>query len=386
MSTSKFNFSSTLFLTSTIAAMGVHWYLTSEHIDIKYSAGAGSAMCNISETINCSTTIMSSFSEVLGVPLAVFGFITNLFILTFGLKSLYLDQDPRKSTAITLGLSLFSVAASVTMGLISIFIIRSLCPFCAVTYLLSFVTFFSALAWTTGFKFSIFATYAKNLAVQFAIIGVAGLVAGKVVLGSTVSSEMSETMALVVSDWKMRSELDVQLVEPLVLGPDSAKMKILEFSDFLCSHCKNALPKLHTFAKAHKNDVQIIFQSFPLDGCAGPAENPGRRCDLAKIAYCSQKQNKGWEAQEYFFDKQESLYELSKLDEELPKIAQHLSIDITTLNDCIKNPETLKVVKAQMELGKKLGVEGTPAIFINNKIYKGGPHIPTLLEVFKAIQ
>lgn len=385
MSTSKFKFSSSLFYISTIAAMGVHWYLTSQHINVKYTAEGASAMCNISETINCSTTIMSSFSEILGIPLAVFGFVTNLFILFFGLKSMYLDQDPKKSMAVTLGLSLFSVVMSVIMGLLSVTVIHSLCPFCFAAYVLSFVTFLSALKWTTGFNSKVLANYGKNIAIQLVAIAVVGFIAGKVALSSYTSSEKEEHYALVISDWKAKSTLEIQTVEPLKYGPDTAKMKIVEFSDFLCPHCKIALPKLHAFADAHKNDVQIIFQNFPLDGCGGPDDNPGRRCDLAKIAYCSQKQNKGWEAQEYLFENQESLYQLSKLEEDIPKVAKHISADADALTNCVKDPETLKVVKSQLDLGKKIGVEGTPAMFINNKPFRGPPEILMLQKMLDAV-
>lgn len=386
MSTSKFRLSSILFIASTLAAMGVHWYLTSQHIAIKYSAETGSAMCNISETVNCSGTIMSSFSEVFGIPLSIFGFITNLFILLFGLKSLYLDQDPKKGTAITLGLSLFSVAASVVMGLVSVVIIKSLCPFCVITYVLSFITLFAAFQWTSGFRLNVLGKYTQPIAIAFAALAVTGFVAGKVVMGTSVNKDMLERVALAVSDWKMKNPVETELVEPLTYGPDSAKMKILELSDFLCPHCKTAFPTLHEFAKRHKNDVQLIFQNFPLDGCGGTAENPGRRCDLAKIAYCSQKQNKGWEAQEYLFDNQENLYEISNIDQDAAKVAQHINADAEALKTCVKDAATLSTIKAQLEVGKKIGVKGTPAIYINNKMFLGGPSILAFEDILKQIK
>lgn len=384
MSTSKFKISSSVFLLSTLSALATHWYLTTQHIAVKYSAEAGSAMCNISESINCASTIMSPFSELFGIPLSIFGFVMNLFILFFGLKSLFLDQDPKKSTAITLCLALLSLSSSLIMGMVSLIIIKSLCPFCCIAYVLSFLTFWSALQWTHGFKVRIFFTYAKQLGLQLLAVALVAFVSGKVVLSSYVSAEMLETMSLIVSDWKTKSPLDIQLIDPLVLGPDSAKMKILEFSDFLCPHCKHALPKLHSFAKVHKNNVQIIFQNYPLDACSGSDTSPGKRCDLAKAAYCSQKQNKGWEAQEYLFANQERMYDVSSVDNELEKIAQEVQLDLALLKECFQNPETLKTIKAQLELGKKIGVEGTPSLFINNKAFKGGPHVPTLQEIFNS--
>lgn len=386
MSTSKFKTSSFVFFASTLGTLITHLYLTQQHISIKYTAEAGSAMCNISDTLNCTNTILSPFSEILNVPLSIFGIITTLFIIVFGLKSLYLDQDPKSSTAVTLGLSLFAVAASIIMAFVSLLVVKSLCPFCTLAYFLSFVTFFAALQWTTGFKITVLTHYFKKIVTQLVLIAVVGFITGKVVLSSFVSPEMEEMMSLVVADWKSKpAAQDIQLVDPLVLGPDSAKMKILEFSDFLCSHCKEAYPKFHNFAKTHKNDVQIIFQNFPLDGCSGTQEAPGKRCDIAKIAYCAQKQNKGWDAQEYLFSKQQSLYGAVNINEEIPKISQFLMMDANQLQECFKSPETLKTIKAQHALGLKLKVQGTPAVFINNKFLNGGPHTPTFQQILMSL-
>jgi protein-disulfide isomerase len=386
MSTSKFKISTSLFFLSIASALGIHAYLISEHISVKYSYNEGSSICNLSETVNCATTIMSNYSELFGVPLAVFGFVMGLFTFFFALKGLFLDQDPKKSMAITVGLSIISVVASVVMGLISIFVLKSICPFCTMAYALSFITLFTALQWTNGFTTTTAAEYGKNIALQLVAIGAVGFIAGKIVLAPYNSSERTEMTRLIVNDWASKPPQEILLVDPLVLGPDSASMKILEFSDFLCPHCKHALPKLHAFVK-HNKDVQIIFQNFPLDNCAGPADSPGRRCDLAKIAYCSQKQNRGWEAQEYLFSTQENLYNVTDLDAELPQIASVVQLDLEVLKKCVKAPETLTTVKAQQELGKKLGVEGTPALFINNKKFPSvGPEVNILQEIYKVIK
>lgn len=386
MSTSKFKVSTSLLFASALAAMGVHAYLLSQHIEVKYSANEGSAICNISDTINCTHTILSNYSEFFGVPIAVFGFVTNLLILIFALKGTFLDQDPKKSMALTISLSLFAVGASVVMGLISIFAVKSICPFCTMAYILSFVTLFSALQLTANFQLAMLFQYSKSIAIQLILVLVLGYVGGKVTLASYHSSEKQEIGQLVVAEWMSKSKQDINPIEPVKIGPDSASMKIVEFSDFLCPHCKHALPSLHKFLSSNK-DVQLIFQNFPLDNCTGAENQPLLRCDLAKVAVCAQKQNKGKEAQDFLFDNQNEFYQAANIDNELNRIATHLGINENDLRTCIKNPETLKTVKAQLALGTQIGVKGTPALFINGKSLPAvAPEAFILQDIYNKIR
>lgn len=379
--------SSALTLVSALAAVGVHLYLTQQHIITKYTLAEGSQLCNINSFLNCSTSIVSSFSEVMGTPLSIFGLITQLLILFFFTKAFLTDDSQEKQSSLTVAflLAVFSVIASLVMGAISIFIVGSLCPFCTVAYALSILTLLGTWFSVRKKGISSMPVVFKPLLVAAVILGAGGWATGAITLQKYRHKDFNQMTQLRIQNWLSQSEKTIALVAPQKFGPDSAKMKIVEFADFLCSHCKMAFPKLHTFAKA-QGDVQILFQSWPLDGCAGTAENPGRRCELAKISYCANLQDKGNEAQEYIFAMQEILAGLPDLKTEIAIMNQKLSLDETKIQSCLADPKTLADIKAQIELGKSLGIKGTPTLFINNKLFQGGPHIPTLQEIYKKIQ
>ncbi len=379
--------SSALTILSALAAVGVHLYLTQQHIITKYTLAEGSQLCNINAFLNCSTSIVSSFSEFLGTPLSIFGLVTQLLILFFFLKAFLTDDLREKKNSLTVAFlfAAFSVVASLVMGAISVFIVGSLCPFCTAAYVLSLFTLAGTWFSVKKIGLSPLSQVIKPVLVAAAILGAGGWATGAVTLQKYRHKDFDQMTQLRIQNWLSQPEKSIALVSPQKFGPDSAKMKIIEFADFLCSHCKMAFPKLHTFAKA-QGDVQILFQPWPLDGCSGSAENPGRRCELAKISYCANLQDKGNEAQEYIFTMQEIFAELSDIKAEVNLMNQKLSLDDQKMEACLKDPKTLADVKAQIELGKSLGIEGTPTLFINNKLFQGGPHIPTLQEIYKKIQ
>src|ERR1017187_1905318 len=49
------------------------------------------------------------------------------------------------------------------------------------------------------------------------------------------------------------------------VGPKDARVTIVEFSDFQCPYCAQAVVKLNAILKAYPNQVKLIFKQFPLD-------------------------------------------------------------------------------------------------------------------------
>lgn len=379
---------SLLTIFSLLASVGVHLYLLQQHVLTKYTMGEASSLCNINSFLNCGSSIASSYSEFLGTPLSLFAIVTLLVTLFFFIKAFLSETKQEQNNNISLAfcLSLFTVAASLVMGTISLFLLKSLCPFCTVAYALSLITLFGI--WKTfrpNSKTTDLINLAKPLLVSGLLIVSLGWASGKVFLRKYKHPDFDQITLLQIQQWSSQTEKTINLVAPQKFGPDSAKMKIVEFADFLCPHCKFAYSKLHTFAKAN-GDVQIIFQTFPLDGCAPVGDSVGRRCELAKVSYCANQQDKGDEAQGYIFAMQEIFGELPELKPEIEVMNQKLSLNSENMTACLTNPQTLADIKSQIELGKSLGIEGTPTIFINNKLFPGGAHIPALQEVYKKIQ
>lgn len=376
---------SLIFLLSTLGGIAVHFYLTSEHINLKYGVGETSGMCNISDTFSCNTAIISKYSELFGIPLAIFGMFLNLAILFFGAKALiFKTRNTANNARVTLTLSVLSIVATLIMAAISIFILKSFCPFCMAAYAFSFITLVTAYVTMKPALGPLAADIWKPLLMACAFVAIGSFAYGAMALKDFNSKEVKQVFALQIAEWQNAKPTPPELTEPLKFGPDMAKMKVVEYADFLCPHCRVAFNKLHAFAKATPG-VQLVFQAFPLDGCAGSAESPGLRCQLAMTAYCAEKQKKGVAAQDFLFNNQEAIASHGSITQAVENLSSAIAVNKDEINTCIRDVATLEVIKKQLEGGKKLGIEGTPAIFINDKKFRGGLHLPLMSDIYNSL-
>jgi protein-disulfide isomerase/uncharacterized membrane protein len=383
-------------LLSTLLSIGIFLYLNKHHIDLKLGLGGGASVCNVNEKLNCDTAAASSFAELFGVPIALLGAFTSGLLLIFMLLIRFgMTADRARTERYTFYISSFTVLVSIVMGGISLFILHSACPFCMATYALSLITWVSLwLAYRPDLKHfgsdigQVFSGEKWVLGTLISVPVLAFLV-NNMILDSYGYQEIKRISQDAVNSWNNSPAQSFDLANGLSYqsGSGEAKVTVVEFADFLCPHCKAAAPNLHNFAKNHP-DVKLIFKSFPLDGvCNGAIEHKGdgKRCDLAFATFCSEKlAHKGWDALNYFFDNQESIFS-SSLDPVLEKFTAASGVDLTQLKACMNSEEMHDQVKKMAAEGEKAQIGGTPAIFLNNKVLNGGQLPPVLESVYRTL-
>jgi protein-disulfide isomerase/uncharacterized membrane protein len=375
---------------ATILCIGVHLYLNKHHVDLKLGLGSASSICNVSEKLNCDTAATSSYAELFGIPMALLGAFTAGFLLIFlFLAQFNLTNDSARTARYAFYLASFMVLVSVVMGGISLFILKSGCPFCMASYALSLILW--AALWV-AFKPDLhhFADDLKNafvsekwVLITLISIPVLAFLVNNMTLASYGYQEIKRVTQDSLGQWKTAPPQNFDLETGLIFqnGDGPAKVTIVEFADFLCPHCKAASPNLHNFAKAHP-DVKFIFKSFPLDGACNsviPHKGDGKRCDYAYATFCAEKLNKkGWAALDYFFDHQESLYsaEPTKVFDDF---CQTSGIDCAPLKTCVNSEEIHEQVSKMAKEGETAQIAGTPSIFFNGKSLNGG-QLPPVLE------
>ncbi len=385
---------------ATLIGVGVHIYLTLHYYDIKFGLSAGGSMCNINEVLNCDAVTASKFSALLGVPIALWGVMTNLVLVYFlGVTRFNLVQDPDRTSRYALLLSGVTVLASVVMGLISVTAMSNLCIFCISAYVLSLVGFiftwmgaedvtaenisndikdiFTSERWVAGFLLAIPA---------FAFL------ANIMYLESHGLSDMEKMAKEKVAYWQVAPQQNFDLTKGLSMqkGTDEPVMTIVEFADFRCGHCKHAAAPLHSFTKNHP-DVRLIYKPFPLDGTCNEAMKGGGgdgiSCGLAFATLCSEKiAQKGWVAHDYIFDNQEEITRMMNLDKNLESIAKATGIQLEELKTCVKGTEIPEIVRNTAKEGEVAQIRGTPAIFVNGKLLDGGQLIPVLEAAYKTLK
>ncbi|HKP95714.1 MAG TPA: thioredoxin domain-containing protein [Fibrobacteria bacterium] len=142
-----------------------------------------------------------------------------------------------------------------------------------------------------------------------------------------------------------------------VQGPENASFTIVEFSDLQCPYCAQTAPVLDSIAHAYPNDVRVVFKHFPL------SFHPQAKA-AAAASIAAGKQGKFFEFRykvaPHFRDLKDSLY---------LGLAKELGLDLEQFkHDMALTPEVERLLEEDVNLGRKIGVEGTPTIFVNGRL------------------
>ena len=169
---------------------------------------------------------------------------------------------------------------------------------------------------------------------------------------------------------KLRKEqpLTVMLTAPRInvktagdpeVGGRNAPVTIVEFSDFQCPFCGRAEPTLKHVRDKYGDKVRLVYLDFPL-GIHDHA------IDAASAGRCAGEQGKFWQLHDLMFADQSKLK-----PDDLKADAKKLGLDTSKFNECLDKGRYKAAIEADMAKGRDLGVDGTPAFFINGRPMQG---------------
>ena len=160
----------------------------------------------------------------------------------------------------------------------------------------------------------------------------------------------------------LADKVEVDIGSSPVKGEKKAEYTIIGFSDFQCPFCKRGDDTIKELQKKYDKKVKYVFKHFPLG--FHPEAAPA-----SKAAWAAGKQGKFFEYHDKLFENQ------SKLGDELyVQIAKDLALDLDKFNKDRASEEAEKQVKADMEVGQKAGIQGTPGFILNGvKIFGAYP-------------
>jgi protein-disulfide isomerase len=155
-------------------------------------------------------------------------------------------------------------------------------------------------------------------------------------------------------------------------GPKDAPVTIIEFSDFQCPFCKALLPVMNELMGKYPGKLQWVFMDFPIPSLHPTAPK------AHEAARCAGEQGKFWEYHDLLFDRAPR-----HSDEELKQYAREIKLTSATFSECLASGKYQADVARDVEEGTRLGVAGTPSLFINGRLLDGGnpmSELPTLIE------
>jgi protein-disulfide isomerase len=154
-----------------------------------------------------------------------------------------------------------------------------------------------------------------------------------------------------------------------VRGDANARVTIVEFSDFGCSHCAAFDRRIGDLLRRDA-DIRLIFRYFPLDSKCNPAIEgpPSDRCMAAAAAECASEQGRFWQYARSLFEHQPNFSAV-----ELRDYAEQLDLDIERFSSCLLREDVQARVAADAKLGASVGVHSTPTLFLNGRRIEGDP-------------
>lgn len=157
------------------------------------------------------------------------------------------------------------------------------------------------------------------------------------------------------------------------LGKSEAPVTLVEFSDFQCPFCQAAAPTLKQVEQKFGDKVRIVYRQFPLTNLHPFAFK------AAEASLCANEQGMFWQMHDAMFADQQKL---SVTD--LKQTARRLGMNGKSFDGCLDSGRYVEQVQNDQKEGSRIGVNGTPAMFINGVAVDGGAVPYQVLEA--AIQ
>jgi protein-disulfide isomerase len=150
---------------------------------------------------------------------------------------------------------------------------------------------------------------------------------------------------------------DLPVGQSPVKGPADAPITIVEFSDYQCPFCARMEPLVHDALAAYPQQARLVFKHLPLVSIH-PQAMPA-----ALAATAAERQGRFWEMHELLFANQRAL-----APEQITEYARGLGLDMAKFQADMASDEVQAIVKEDMALAQRVGVRGTPTIFVNGRL------------------
>lgn len=361
-------------LGTSVAALYVHYRLIT---DPGYSS-----FCDVNETVSCQQVFQSAYGSVAGIPVAAGGAIWSALVLllaVFGLRHAKSALAGRVAGYIFL-LATIGLAAVFYFGYASFFVLGQACPLCMTMYVaVAGIFLVSAGAATSltgaasGLAGDLGALTRNQTATTLAVAWLAASIA-LVVLFPREQPVAAQPLAVEdvpepaletlspeqVAEWE--KYLDSQTPVADLAPTGDAKVRVVKFNDYQCPACRQTWALYRGIIARYEKEYPGVFVydslDYPLEPECGLASNHTMACEAAAAVRMAEEKGKGRELEAWLFNNQS--FEMTRDDVKrgLREVAQ-----ISDFDD--RYAGYIDDIRADVQLGQKLGVDSTPTFYIN---------------------
>ncbi len=163
----------------------------------------------------------------------------------------------------------------------------------------------------------------------------------------------------------------------MALGPENAKVTIIEYASLTCSHCasfhKETWPELKK-RYVDTGRVRYVLREFPLDPLA-MAGFMLARCD----------QPKTWGVVDMLFEQQWGWTQTDKPLDALTQMMRQAGFSQEKFESCLKDVKLYEAINDVKTRGERIGVNSTPTFYVNGKAYRGNMSIAEFEKILTPL-
>jgi len=141
------------------------------------------------------------------------------------------------------------------------------------------------------------------------------------------------------------------------LGPDHARLTLVEYGDFECPSCKSAVPTPKLLLDRYPGKIRFIFRHFPL------VEAHPHALLAAEASEAAAAQGKFWPMHDLLFQNQAHLK-----DKDLQRYAGQVGLDLVRYTAEMDDHIYLQKVREHIEGGRRSHIRATPLFFVDGVV------------------
>lgn len=367
-----------------VAAAELTWVHYKVHTDPGHRS-----LCAVSAAIDCDAVAATPAATVLGVPNALWALLTYVLLIGLALRARRLEGRPSDAPpppfpsaprTWLFWASLAIAAYTAWLVVVSATGLGVFCLFCAALWLVNALILAASLTCVRGAA-PVAGLRRELAAVRRAPVPFLALV---VPLALVAALLVAFVPRLYPSGPRLsedvRLPMDAIPAGAASRGPAAAAHVLVAFSDYRCPHCRAANDAIERARRLAPDRLRVVHLHFPLEGDCNPlldrALHPGA-CRAARAAECAHAEGRFWELHDALFAWDGPWSEDVPLD-----LAVALGFDRGDFARCLEDDRAARdAIARDVALGERLGVDGTPMIYVDGHEHAGPLTVPEILDL-----
>ena len=158
------------------------------------------------------------------------------------------------------------------------------------------------------------------------------------------------------------------------LGPEDARVHLVEFTDPACATCAAFSPVVKHFLRTYTGKVQLVLRYAPF--------HQGSE-DVVRVVEAARTQGRFWETLDLLYRNQEVWTRNHRVDvTRVFPLLSRMGLDVERLKEEMDDPRITEIIRQDLADAETLGVRRTPGFFVNGRPLEpfGAEELAALVE------